>query len=175
MAQYAVPISDVASTGATTNGSCGPSYTSCINDGIESNPQDSGTYVQLVTTGGFPPDDGALKVNLTSLSTPEAGTKTLRMVARTPSAFIGDTCNVLLEDGTSSQTLSFTTSDTNWTLLSNTVTTDFDWSNLTANMQYAGFSNFQVGDLELEIPDEEGGGGGGAGPKLNPEAFLMFL
>ena len=100
MAQYAVPISDVAgaATGATTNGSCGPSYTSCIDDGIESNPQDSGTYVQLVTTGGFPnTDDGALKVNLTSLSTPEAGTKTLRMVARTPSAGIGDTCNVLLK------------------------------------------------------------------------------
>jgi hypothetical protein len=38
-----------------------------------------------------------------------------------------------------------------------------------------GFGNYPVVyEVEFQVPDA-GGGGGGEGPKLNPEAFLMFL
>lgn len=43
---------------------------------------------------------------------------------------------------------------------------------VTASFQ--GFGEPQIAELSFEVPDA-GGGGGGEGPKLNPEAFLMFL
>ena len=158
MAQYAVPISDIDSTGVTTNGSCGPSYTSCIDDGIDGGSQNSGTYA-AIASDGF--NDGALKVNLTSLSDPDTGTKTLRIIQYTQAGFASD-LDVYLSDGTTTENLTFTNSSLNtWEELSQTVTSDLDWSSLTLEMVSVNFgATIRVGDAELEIPDAGGGGGG---------------
>ena len=51
-----------------------------------------------------------------------------------------------------------------------------DYTNLKIGVtaSFNGFGEPQVAELKFEVPDA-GGGGGGEGPKLNPEAFLMFL
>ena len=159
MAQYAVPISDIASTGVTTNGSCGPTYTSCIDDGINGGSQNSGTYAAIAADFS---NNGALKVNLTSLSDPDAGTKTLRIIQYTQAGFSID-LDVYLSDGTTTENLTFTNSSFNtWEELSQTVTSDLDWSSLTLEMVSVNFgATIRVGDAELEIPDAGGGGGGG--------------
>jgi hypothetical protein len=161
MAQYAVPISDVAgaATGVTTNGSCGPSYTSCIDDGIDGGSQNSGTYAAIAADFS---NNGALKVNLTSLSDPDTGTKTLRIIQYTQAGFTVN-LDVYLSDGTTTENLTFTNSSLNtWEELSQTVTSDLDWSSLTLEMVSVNFgATIRVGDAELEIPDAGGGGGGG--------------
>ena len=52
-----------------------------------------------------------------------------------------------------------------------------DYTNLKIGVtaSFQGFGEPQVAELSFEVPDAGGGGGGGEGPKLNPEAFLMFL
>ena len=170
MVQTAVPDSDITAgnqgTISTTAG--GGTYYTEIDDGLGAGSES--TYVTL-SAGGT---TAKIKVGLESLSTPQAGTRSVKIHARN-NGFGTDSLDVLLDDGTDTETVTINNISTSFSNQSATFTTDFNWSSLTAQLIYTtNFFSIEVAGLEVEIPDA-GGGGGGAGPKLNPEAFLMFL
>ena len=171
MAQYSVPNGDVSQAGNTTSTDGGfptPTYYTEINDGIDG-PGSGPTTSKYVTLQG---NGASVKVDMASMSSPGAGTKTLRIHASNNNLG-GDSVDVVLDDGTNTETVTFSSVSSTATY-SQTFTTSFNYSSLTADIQYDNFFETTIYELEIEIPDA-GGGGGGEGPKLNPEAFLMFL
>jgi hypothetical protein len=167
MVQTALPTDDISTnppdTWVTESFSSSNRYAS-IDDSSDS------TYVLNNTFGS----SSTLEVGLdSSLSTPGAGTRTLKH--RTRGDFTEtETITVALYEG-ASLVQSFTrTPSSTVTTYSETVTSGIsDYSDLSVRLTTSS-QQVNVYEVEFEIPDA-GGGGGGAGPKLNPEAFLMFL
>ena len=157
MAQYSVPNGDIPPQGGTTTTTAGGgTYYTEINDGING-PGSGPTTSKNVTLSGF----GAnIKVDMASMSSPGAGTKTLRIYASNNNIG-GDTVTVQLDDGTNTENVTFSNVSFESTY-SQTFTTNFNYSSLTANIQYNSLSFITtIYELEIEITDDAGGGGGG--------------
>lgn len=186
MVQVALPTGDVSSYsngGADEwqiNSSTTTNRYTAIDNGIGSSNTD---YVCDTFDPFFGETPTTLEVALDgTLSSVAAGTGTLSMKAKNNGFGDQPQVNCALFEGASS-VYSFNASLTSSTATTYTGTVDCstisDFTDLRIKLVINGGSYFNscpahVLEVQLEIPDA-GGGGGGAGPKLNPEAFLMFL
>lgn len=168
MAQFANPDSKISDGSWSWTNSISQELWEQIDEGIAST-DDSTTQAQAFGATTF-------EVGLESLSEPDSGTRTVRIRA---AASGGVTMSVVLKaNGSTKQSWSHSVSGS-YATYSQTITaslTASDYANLSISVSFSGgFGSLSVSTIEFEVPDAGGGGGGGEGPKLNPEAFLMFL
>ena len=169
MVQTAVPDSDISTYDGFSDG-WQDDLGSTTNRYAAIADSDDNTYVfnNLFSTS-------TLEVGLGTLSSPGAGTRTLRFRAQ-GNGFTSVT--IELFEGSNSKG-SFTETPPGGspppiTEYDETITDSItDYSNLSVKLTCDN-NQVSVMEVEFEIPDAAGGGGG-EGPKLNPEAFLMFL
>ena len=144
----------------------------------DTSDQSDSTYAQL---SSFASNDEFI-VTIDSLTDPSDHTgHTITMRAAIDASSQSFTLK-LYEGATVRKSASHTVSSSSFsdftTTLSETEASGItDYTNLKIGVtaSFQGFGEPQVAELSFEVPDAGGGGGGGEGPKLNPEAFLMFL
>ena len=174
MAQYAVPQADPA--GTVSAGSWeevgggfppGTDLADQVRDGINGGTPNDSTAIR--NTSG---SSSTCELLLETLSTPDAGTQTLRIRAN---GFLGSV-DVDLYDGASFvDGTTFSPSSSSATFSYNLSTTPSNYNNLRVKLTTSE-SSINVSEVEFEVPDAGGGGGGGdVEDPTNPEAFLMFL
>ena len=169
MAQYAVPQADPAGTisaGDWADNFFGTDLADATRDGIIGGTPDDGTSIR---NGGFL-GSSTCELLLESLSSPGAGNQIIRIRANG----FGGSVDVDVYDGASFVDGTTFTPGGSYATLSYTLTsTPSSYNNLRVKLTTSS-NSLNVSEVDLEVPDA-GGGGGGEGPKLNPEAFLMFL
>ena len=172
MVQTAVPDSDI-STNDGFSDAWEDESGGTTNRYVELADSSDSTYVYNNALGSTT----TLEVGLGTLSSPGAGTRTLRFRAQ-GNGFSSVT--IELFEGSDSKG-SFTETPPGGfpptvTEYDETITDSItDYSNLSVKLT-ADDSNVLVMKVEFEVPDAGGGGGGGdVEDPTNPEAFLMFL
>ena len=169
MVQTAVPDSDIStydSFGNTDRWVDQDSNTT--NRYVEISDSDNNTYI---FNEDFNPT--TIEVGLETLSTPDAGTRTLK---HTTSGNGASSMTIELFEGSDSKGSFTRTPPFSTTTYNETITASIsDYGNLSVKIT-SDDNGVLVRRVELEIPDAAGGGGGGdVEDPTNPEAFLMFL
>jgi len=162
MVQTGFPINDTQDGDWVNSSFNNTDNYSYIDNGI---PGDSSTYVINSNSNSDFSNAVSIFGMTSSLSTPGAGDQKIRFRAGGQGFFGGITTDPSVSDGFG-----------DYTLTAGEKSSITDYSSL--YFFISGFGEFgenpAVKEVVFEIPDA-GGGGGGEGPKLNPEAFLMFL
>jgi len=185
MVQTGFPINDTQDGDWVNSSFNNTDNYSYIDNGI---PGDSSTYV---INSNFNSDfSNAVSIfgMTSSLSTPGAGDQKIRFRAGGQGFFGSTSVTISIATGTNADDIvasiqtGITTDPSvsdgfgDYTLTAGEKSSITDYSSL--YFFISGFGEFgenpAVKEVVFEIPDA-GGGGGGEGPKLNPEAFLMFL
>lgn len=177
MAQYAVPDGDISDGG--WEGFFGETdLFAQVNAGILSASPNDSNGIKFVGGGSQ-----TCQMTLEALTDPSVNTNHIIRVRANHTILFGSatlTASIYQGATTLVDSNAFTIDNANgitnysYTLDSNAVAASLsDYTTLRVRLNTSD-GDIEVYEVEFEVPDV-GGGGGGEGPKLNPEAFFMFL